>query len=125
MLTGVMEGPMATVSVRDDAIWIGHIEGGQALQDRLRNLRAGDVLDLEVDGIVGTWERMRDGRDGRPTLGIKPTSHMKQVWAEMRLRPGRIVPIREVVTAESYLSAVSRTLDEWNSPEDEAAYADL
>ena len=32
---------------------------------------------------------------------------------------------REVVTAETYLSAVSGTLDEWNSPEDEAAYADL
>lgn len=43
----------------------------------------------------------------------------------MRRNTGRIVHIREVVTAETYLSAVSRTLDEWNSPEDEAAYADL
>ena len=116
---------MATVTVRDDAIWIGHIEGSKALQERLRQLHAGDVLDLEVNGVVGTWERMRDGRDGRPTLGIKPISHMKLVWAEMRQRTGQTVHIREVVTAESYLSAVSRTLDEWNSPEDEAAYADL
>lgn len=116
---------MASVVIRDDAIWIGHIEGNQALQERLRQLRAGDVLDLEVDGIVGTWERMRDGRDGRPTLGIKPISHMKQVWAEMRRRTGRTVHIREVATAETYLSTVSSTLDEWNSPEDEAAYADL
>lgn len=116
---------MATVTVRDDAIWIGHIEGGSTLQERLRRLRAGDVLDLEVDGIVGSWERMRDGKDGRPTLGIKPISHMKHVWAEMRRKTGKTVHIREVVTAETYLTAVSRTLDEWNSPEDEAAYADL
>ena len=116
---------MATVTINDDAIWIGHVQGDKALQQLRRNLRAGDVLDLEVDGVVGTWERMRDGRDGRPTLGIKPISHMKQVWAEMRRNTGRIVHIREVVTAETYLSAVSRTLDEWNSPEDEAAYADL
>jgi len=116
---------MATVTIRDDAIWISHIEGSRALQERLRRLPAGEALDLEVDGIVGTWERMRDGRDGRPTPGIKPISHMKQVWAEMRQKTGRTVKIREVVTAESYLSAVSRTLEEWNSPEDEAAYADL
>jgi hypothetical protein len=116
---------MATVTIRDDAIWISHIEGGKALQEKLRKLRAGDVLDLEVDGVVGTWERMRDGRDGRPTPGIKPISHMRQVWAEMRRKTGRTVHIREVVTAETYLSAVSRTLDEWNSPEDDAAYADL
>ena len=116
---------MATVTIRDDAIWISHIEGGGTLQDRLRKLSAGDVLDLEVDGVVGTWERMQDGRDGRPTPGIKPISHMKKVWAEMRRKTGRTVPIREVVTAETYLSAVSDMLEEWNSPEDEAAYADL
>jgi hypothetical protein len=116
---------MATVTIRDDAIWISHIEGSSSLQARLRGLSAGDVVDLEVDGIVGTWERMRDGRDGRPTPGIKPISYMKTVWAEMRRKTGRTVPIREVVTAETYLSAVSDTLNEWNSPEDELAYADL
>lgn len=116
---------MATVAIKDDAIWIGHIEGSAALQERLRKLRAGDILELEVDGIVGSWERMRDGRDGRPTLGIKPVSHMKLVWAQLRHQTGRVVHIREVVTAETYLSAIGRTLDEWNSPEDEAAYADL
>nr|WP_314258273.1 hypothetical protein [uncultured Devosia sp.] len=116
---------MATVKIRDDVIWIGHIEGAPALQDRLRVLRAGAVLDLEVDGVVGQWERMRDGVNGVPTPGIKPISHMKQVWAEMRKRTGDVVPIREVQTAQSYLHAVAATLDEWSSPEDEAAYADL
>jgi hypothetical protein len=43
----------------------------------------------------------------------------------MRRKTGRTVPIREVVTAETYLSAVADTLNEWNSPEDELAYADL
>lgn len=116
---------MATVAIKDDAIWIRHIEGGKGLQDRLLRLHAGDSLDLEIDGIVGTWERMRDGRDGRPTLGIKPVAHMREVWARMRRQSGRIVQIREVTTAASYLDAVAATLTEWNSPEDEAAYADL
>lgn len=116
---------MATVTIRDDAIWIGHIEGGANLQERLRGLRAGDVVALEVDGVVGTWERMRDGRDGRPTLGIKPISSTKAVWAEMRQKTGQSVPIREVKTTDSYLSSVIGTLSEWNTSEDDVAYADL
>ncbi len=116
---------MAKVEIRDDAIWISHIESGKALQERLMALKAGDSLDLEVNGVVGTWERMRDGRDGRPTPGIKPVAEMRQVWARMREHTGRIVDIREVVTATSYLDAVAATLTEWNSAEDEAAYADL
>ena len=116
---------MATVAVRDDAIWIKHIEDGKPLQERLCKLRAGQTLHLEVDGIVGTWERMQDGSDGRPTLGIKPVAEMRTVWARMRQESGRIVPIREVVMATSYLEAVAATLTEWNSAEDEAAYADL
>lgn len=116
---------MATVKINDDAIWVKHIEGSEPLRDRIRALRAGDVVELEVDGIVGKWERMRDGRDGRPTLGIKPISHMKAVWAKLRAQSDRIVDLREVTTADAYLQGLAGTLSEWDSPEDEAAYADL
>ncbi|MEO8686142.1 MAG: hypothetical protein ABI414_15040, partial [Devosia sp.] len=121
----VKEDRMATVKINDDAIWVKHIEGSETLRDRIRSLRAGDVVELEVDGIVGKWERMRDGRDGRPTLGIKPISHMKDVWAKLREHSGRIVELREVITADTYLRSLASTLSEWDSPEDAAAYADL
>lgn len=117
---------MATVRISDDAIWVKHIEGSERLAQRIRTLSAGDVVELEVDGIVGRWQRMSDGRDGRPTLGIKPISHMKEVWARLRTQhTGRIVEVRETQTADSYLAAVGATLSEWDTPEDEAAYGDL
>ncbi len=116
---------MATTKITDDAIWLKHIEGDPRLQDRIRTLKSGDMLDLEVDGIVGKWQRMKDGRDGRPTYGIKPVSAMKDVWARLRRQSGRIVELREVVAADSYLAALAPTLNEWDSPEDELAYRDL
>jgi hypothetical protein len=116
---------MATVDIRDDAIWVRNIEGDAALQERIRRLAPGETMELEVDGVVGRWERMRDGRDGRPTLGIKPISDMRKVWSKWRQQAGRMVEIREVVSARSYLEAVQATLADWNSPEDERAYRDL
>lgn len=116
---------MAKVKIRDDAIWTKHIEGDTRLRDRIAGLPENQIIDLEVDGIVGRWQKMRMGRDGRPTSGIKPIEAMKEVWARFRSEPGRIVDIREVRTADSYLGLVQSTLSEWDSPEDEAAYRDL
>ena len=116
---------MATVQVRDDAIWLKHIEGDADLRERIRSLDPGDVLDLEVDGVIGQWERMRDGKDGRPTFGIKPISTMREVWARLRGDTGRIVQVREVAKADSYLLALRPLLGEWDTPEDEMAYRDL
>jgi len=116
---------MAKVKVSDDAIWAKHIEGDSRLGEKILRLHAGQVIDLEVDGIVGRWEKMRDGRDGRPTSGIKPIEAMRQVWAMLRRGPERIVDIREVRTADTYLATLDMTLSEWDSPEDEAAYRDL
>jgi hypothetical protein len=116
---------MGKVLTHDDVIWATNIEGDRRLQERISRLRAGDLLDLEVDGVVGRWERMRDGRDGRPSVGIKPLAEMREVWARWRREPARIVDIREVVAADGYLAALSATLDEWDSPEDELAYRDL
>ncbi len=117
---------MTMTVIRDDAIWIKHIEGNPELQERIRALKPEQILDLEVDGVVGKWARMRDGRDGRPTYGIKPVSQMREVWKRMRAaKTGQMVPICEVVSADRYLSSLAATLDEWNSPEDTEAYRDL
>lgn len=116
---------MPYVEIRDDAMWAKQIEGGKALKDRISALVPGEIIELEVDGIVGRWEKMREGRDGRPTSGIKPIGPMREIWKRFQLRRGEIVEIREVRTANAYLDALTNTLTEWNSPEDEEAFRDL
>ena len=44
---------MTMTVIRDDAIWIKHIEGNPELQERIRALKPEQTLDLEVDGVVG------------------------------------------------------------------------
>jgi hypothetical protein len=116
---------MGKVVIADNSIWLKHIEQDKPLRDRLKALKAGETIDLEVAGIVGRWERMQDGKDGRPTEGLKPIESMKQVWTQMQRERGRVVEVRPVLSADSYLAALSDTLDEWNSPEDEEAFRDL
>jgi hypothetical protein len=116
---------MASTQINDDAIWVKNIDAGPELKDRILALRPGEVIDLEVDGIVGRWERMRSGKDGRQTYGIKPIAEMREVWARLRQQGKKVVNIREVVLADSYLAALAQTLNEWDSPEDDEAYRDL
>ena len=116
---------MGYIAIAADAIWAKQIEGGRALKQRILSLAPGDVIELEVDGIVGRWEKMRNGRDGRSTSGIKPIGPMKEVWKALQSRRGDTVEVREVRTADAYLAALSETLSEWNSPEDEEAFSDL
>lgn len=116
---------MAYVSITDDAIWAKQIEGGKALRERILSLSPGESIELEVDGIVGRWEKMKKGKDGRLTTGIKPIGPMKDVWKRFQARRGKIVEVREVRTADAYLAALTDTLAEWNTPEDEEAFRDL
>lgn len=116
---------MTVVCIKDNAIWIKHIEAGPQICEMINQMKPGELVDLEVDGIVGKWERMRDGEDGRPTYGIKPVAEMREIWKKMQSRRGEIVKMREVVTADTYLASLAPSLSEWDSPEDEEAYRDL
>lgn len=116
---------MAYVAIRDDTMWAKHIEGGKALKERILSLALGDVIDLEVDGVVGSWEKTRVGKDGRQQQSIKPIGNMKAVWKRLQSRRGEVVAVREVRTADAYLAALNDTLSEWDSPEDEEAFRDL
>lgn len=117
---------MAFVEIRDNNLWPSHIEGGVALRERIVSLAPGEVIELEVAGIVGAWEKTKIGKDGRAQQAIKPIGKMKKVWERFQARRGETVEIREVQTADSYLAAVSDLLStEWNSPEDEEAFRDL
>jgi hypothetical protein len=116
---------MAYIPITDDAIWAKQVEGGKALKERILSLAPGETIELEVDGIVGRWEKMRNGKDGRSTMGIKPIGPMKDIWKRFQARRGKIVEVREVRTADAYLAALTDTVDEWNTPEDEEAFRDL
>lgn len=116
---------MAYVKIRDDSLWASHIEGDNVLRERILKLPAGASIDLEVDGIAGQWEKAKTGKDGRPTTAIKPVGPMREIWKRFQARRGEIVAIRETRTADSYLKALSGTLSEWNSPEDDEAFRDL
>jgi hypothetical protein len=116
---------MGKVRISDNSIWLKHIEDDRPLRERLARLKPGQIVDLEVAGVAGRWERMKDGADGRPTEGIKPIDKMKRVWTAMQRERGRVVEVRQVVPVDSYLAALVPTLSEWDSPEDEAAFRDL
>ena len=116
---------MGTLEIRDDAVWVTHIEGDPALRARILSLEPQETIDLEVDGVVGKWEKMKTGKDGRPTSGIRPIGSMKAVWKHLRKKAGAHVEVREVVSADTYLASVASTLSEWDSPEDVLAYSGL
>ena len=116
---------MANVEIRDDAMWAKQIEGGKALADRITALSPGEIIELEVDGVVGRWEKMRNGKDGRPTPGIKPIGPMRKIWKRFQSRRGEVVEVRETKTADTYLAALSEVMTEWNSKEDDEAFRDL
>ncbi len=116
---------MGYVKIADDILWAKQIEGDSDLRDRIVGLPAGATIDLEVDGIVGHWEKAKVGKDGRPTAAIKPVGPMREIWKRFQARRGEIVRVREMRTADSYLKALGATLSEWNSPEDDEAFRDL
>jgi hypothetical protein len=116
---------MGYVKINDDVLWAKQIEGDPDLRERIVALPAGSSIDLEVDGIVGHWEKARTGKDGRPTLAVKPVGPMREVWKRFQERRGEIVEVRETRSADRYLKALSGTLSEWDTPEDDEAFRDL
>ncbi len=113
------------VMINDVAIWFRHVENTD-LRKRMMALEDGEAINLEIDGVLGSWLGMKTGKDGRPTEALKPEGAMKEVWSKWyKHRKGERVSIREVRTEDSYLVSISSLFPEWESPEDEAAFHDL
>jgi hypothetical protein len=84
----------AQTEVRDYVIWSKHIHGDQALARRIETLAPGQTLHLKVDGVRGTWRKMDQGKDGRPTPGIRPLGAAQQFWRELyKSRRGAVVSV--------------------------------
>lgn len=74
---------MASLTVADFVIWTRHIHGDEALVKRLVALRAGETVELSIDGVTGTWRKMDDGKDGRPTPGLRPLGMARDHWSRL------------------------------------------
>ena len=116
---------MATVLNNDDAIWLKHVKADTNALAMLRQVPAVTALKLEVEGVLGDWVRMADGKDGRPTFGLKPVGKTLAFWKSMKARRGEYFEFKIVDSRNSYLSDLQKTLNEWESDEDEAAFNDL
>lgn len=117
---------MSKVKITDVTIWAKHVDG--QLKHRILQMNAGEVIELDIDGIVGRWEKMQNYKsDGTPTPGIKPVGSMANVWTRefYEKRKDKLANIREVQSADRYLEGLSANLSEWNSTADEEAYRDL
>ena len=85
---------MAQTTVSDFVIWAKHIHGDPALAARILALAPGETVRLRVDGVVGAWRRMDDGRDGRPTRGIRPLGESRKFWRQLYAeRRGGVVEV--------------------------------
>ena len=84
---------MAKVEVRDHAIWIKHIHGDESLTEKLNQMPAGTLIELSVDGVQGHWRKMDDGKDGRPTNGLRAIGTAKDHWHAMQDDRGKLVDI--------------------------------
>jgi hypothetical protein len=116
---------MATFLNNDDAIWLKNVNADANALALLRQVPAGTALKLEIEGVTGDWMRMADGKDGRPTLGLKPVGETLAFWKTMKNRRGEYLAFKIVDPKDAYLSDVQKTLSEWESEEDEDAFNDL
>lgn len=109
----------AHTEVRDYVIWSKHLHGDLRLPARIEALEAGETIELEVDGVPGTWRKMDQGKDGRPTPGIRPLGSAQAFWRDLyRSRRGAVVSVslaaeRDGVRRASVLfPALGRTAEE-------------
>lgn len=117
---------MDTLKITDDVIWLKHIAAGEGFMDKVGRLRPAQKLRLEVDGRSGIWTRMADGKDGRPTPGLKPhDDETRALWKTMQQRRGETVPVKLIEVRDPYLSHIQDILSEWDTKEDNEAFRDL
>jgi hypothetical protein len=110
---------MAQTEIKDHVIWAKHVHGDAGLAARIVAMRAGEVIVLSVDGVTGRWRKMDDGKDGRPTAGLRPLGDAAEHWqALFQDRRGDVV---EVEIAHSN-EGVAALWDQRGMSEEQTAY---
>ena len=85
----------ALVEVRDHALWAKHIHGNESLKAKILAMPGKCLIELVVDGKTGFWKKMDDGKDGRPTPGLKGVGDAQKSWHQLQDRRGSLVSISE------------------------------
>jgi hypothetical protein len=83
------------VEIRDHALWLKHIHGNEDLKAELMNLNQGDLVELDIDDFCGMWKKMDDGKDGRPTQGVKAIGKARKYWHNLQSKRGELVIIQK------------------------------
>jgi len=114
------------IEIKDNVIWAKHLKSSPALYKAVLGLAEDEKILLSVDGITGSWAKMRTGSDGRPTHGIKPIGAMATVWARLQARRGQKIMVRWPGDEDdALLRLADSTFEEWYSAEDEEAFGEL
>jgi hypothetical protein len=109
------------MTIRDNALWAKHLEDAE-LRELIIALPQGRPITLLVDGTPVRFLKMSDGRDGRPTQGLKPAPEHKHLWDALQPLRGSQVTIS---LPDPYLVYLDGFLSEWNSAGDREAFDDL
>ena len=84
---------MGWMIVRDDSIWFKHINDAPDLIRRAESLGEEEPLDLIINGRPARFLRMKRGRDGRPTPGLKPSAGSVPFWKHLQQHRGERISI--------------------------------
>jgi hypothetical protein len=118
---------MTKVEVKDSVLWTKHLHGDAELRARLESLRAGDVIQLRVDGEVGEWRKMQDNSTtGKPTPGLAPIGPAALRWRELfranKASGGIVVGVEAIEADGVSRSAAPANWEDANEMEREAAW---
>lgn len=116
---------MASLKIRDDVIWIKHIDAEAHNLERLKQLNEFETVRLEIDGTVGTWQKMANYPNGTTTPGLRAVGETSLFWKRLQARRGEVVSLKFVREDDGYLASLYPLLSEWTSEEDEKAFHDL
>ena len=97
---------MSLVEVRALQIWGNHIHGNIPLRYRIFRMQPGELIELEVEGHSGHWEKMEANQTtGELTQGLKPLGKARRHWHNLcRERLGDLVQISPAQPRQPVLS---------------------
>ena len=98
---------MAQVEVRDRMIWTKHVHDDEGLRTRLEKTAAEQTVRLTVNGVAGTWRKVKDDPTRGPVGAFNPLDEAsKRLWSDLfERRRGELVPLAWAESPEQWSDA--------------------